>query len=65
MAHPVIIWCFWLLQELFLASSTPKEALNMQRDLLNWEQALKLASRLAPEETPYISKEYGQQLEFT
>ena len=46
-------------------SSTPKEALNMHRDLLNWEQALKLATRLAIEEIPYISKEYALQLEFT
>ena len=52
-------------QELFLKSSTPKEALNMHRDLLNWEQALKLATHLAVEEIPYISKEYALQLEFT
>ena len=51
-------------QELFLNSSTPKEALNMHRDLLNWEQALKLAQHLAIEEIPYISKEYALQLEF-
>ena len=37
----------------------------MRRDLLQWEQALNLASRLAPGETPTISREYGQQLEFT
>ena len=37
----------------------------MHRDLLNWEQALKLATRLAIEEIPYISKEYALQLEFT
>ena len=36
----------------------------MHRDLLNWEQALKLATHLAPEEIPYISKEYALQLEF-
>ena len=37
----------------------------MRRDLLQWEQALTLADRLAPGETPTISREYGQQLEFT
>ena len=37
----------------------------MHRDLLNWEQALKLATHLAVDEIPYISKEYALQLEFT
>ena len=36
----------------------------MRRDLLNWDQALNLAKTLAPEQVPYISKEYAQQLEF-
>ena len=44
---------------------SPIEALNMRRDLLQWDQALHLANKLAPEEIPYISKEYAQQLEFT
>ena len=47
----------------FLGS--PVEALNMRRDLLQWDQALHLANKLAPQEIPYISKEYAQQLEFT
>ena len=54
-----------LAQDLYLQSSQPVEALHMRRDLLQWEQALALASRLAPGETPTISREYGQQLEFT
>ena len=37
----------------------------MRRDLLQWDQALTLADRLAPDEIPIISREYGQQLEFT
>ena len=37
----------------------------MRRDLLQWDQALHLANKLAPQEIPYISKEYAQQLEFT
>uniref|UniRef100_A0A915BKF7 WD repeat-containing protein 19 n=1 Tax=Parascaris univalens TaxID=6257 RepID=A0A915BKF7_PARUN len=49
----------------FLRSTKPIEALDMRRDLLHWEKALQLANRLAPQEIPYISKEYAQQLEFT
>ncbi|XP_033108550.1 WD repeat-containing protein 19-like isoform X2 [Anneissia japonica] len=56
---------FNLAQELFLASSSPMMALEMRRDLLHWDQALKLAKSLAPDQIPFISKEYAQQLEFT
>ena len=38
---------------------------QMRRDLLHSDQALSLAKRLAPDQIPYISKEYAQQLEFT
>ena len=38
---------------------------QMRRDLLNWDQALELAKSLAPDQIPYISREYAQQLEFT
>lgn len=54
-----------LAQNLYLQSGSPVEALNMRRDLLQWDQALHLANKLAPAEIPYISKEYAQQLEFT
>ena len=50
---------------LFCVNCSPIEALNMRRDLLQWDQALHLANKLAPQEIPYISKEYAQQLEFT
>jgi len=33
--------------------------------LLHWDQALNLAETLAPNQIPFISKEYAQQLEFT
>ncbi|KAK2164923.1 hypothetical protein LSH36_57g01034 [Paralvinella palmiformis] len=56
---------FNLAQDLFLASSFPGAALDMRRDLLHWDAALQLAKALAPEQIPYISKEYAQQLEFT
>lgn len=52
-------------QDLFLGSAYPLAALEMRRDLLHWDQALELAKSLAPEQIPYISREYAQQLEFT
>ncbi|KXJ24489.1 WD repeat-containing protein 19 [Exaiptasia diaphana] len=52
-------------QDLFLSSAQPSAALEMRRDLLHWDQALELAKSLSPEQIPYISKEYAQQLEFT
>jgi WD repeat-containing protein 19 len=36
----------------------------MQRDLMRWDQALRLAKTLAEDEVPLICKEYGVQLEF-
>ena len=50
-------------QKLFLASSNPVMALQMRRDLLNWDMALKLAAQLAPAEIPAICREYAQSLE--
>ena len=47
-----------LAQELFLASSHPISALEMRRDLLDWEVALKLAQTLAPDQVPSISREF-------
>ncbi|XP_076036473.1 intraflagellar transport protein Oseg6 [Oratosquilla oratoria] len=56
---------FNVAQDLYLRSSSPVAALEMRRDLLHWDQALHLAKKLAPEQIPYISREYAQQLEFT
>jgi WD repeat-containing protein 19 len=50
-------------QELFLASSNPVAALEMRQDLLQWDQALKLASTLAPARLPEVCIHYGQQQE--
>ena len=61
----MILGDYNLAQNLYLQSGSPVEALNMRRDLLQWDQALHLANKLAPQEIPYISKEYAQQLEFT
>lgn len=51
-------------QSWFLKSSRPLAALEMRRDLLQWDQALQLAKKMAPEQIPQISREYAQQLEF-
>ncbi|XP_012499967.1 PREDICTED: WD repeat-containing protein 19 [Propithecus coquereli] len=56
---------FNLAQDLYLASSCPLAALEMRRDLQHWDSALQLAKRLAPDQIPFISKEYAVQLEFT
>lgn len=49
----------------FARSFNPKEALNLCRDLLQWEQALALAATLAPDQVAFIAREYAQQLEFS
>mmetsp|Transcript_23630 Transcript_23630/g.32414 ORF Transcript_23630/g.32414 Transcript_23630/m.32414 type:complete len:1528 (-) Transcript_23630:123-4706(-) len=51
-------------QDLYLASSRPSAALDMRRDLLQWDQALKLAQVLNVNQIPEICLQYGQQLEF-
>lgn len=48
----------------FAKSLNPQEALELCRDLLQWEQAMILATSLAPEQVPFIAREYAQQLEF-
>jgi hypothetical protein len=39
------------------------EALNLRCDLLQWDESLQLATKLAPEEVPVISAQYAQHLE--
>ncbi|KAK9870346.1 hypothetical protein WA026_006430 [Henosepilachna vigintioctopunctata] len=51
-------------QAWFLGSSNPRAALEMRRDLLQWEKALDLAKKMAPEHIALLSREYAQQLEF-
>ena len=36
----------------------------MRRDLQSWDQAVKLARALSPEQVPEISLEYARQLEY-
>uniref|UniRef100_A0A0L8I442 Anaphase-promoting complex subunit 4 WD40 domain-containing protein n=2 Tax=Octopus bimaculoides TaxID=37653 RepID=A0A0L8I442_OCTBM len=56
---------FNLAQESFLSSSQPKEALEMRKDLLQWDSALQLAKVLDPESIPFISLESAEELELT
>lgn len=49
----------------FLKGANPKEALEICRDLLQWEQALFLAHKYDVDQVPFISREYAQQLEFS
>ncbi|KAL0273759.1 UNVERIFIED_CONTAM: hypothetical protein PYX00_006365 [Menopon gallinae] len=51
-------------EEWYLKSGDPVLALNMRRDLLQWDRALRLAKKLSPNQIPFISKEYANQLEF-
>ncbi|XP_013100268.2 WD repeat-containing protein 19 [Stomoxys calcitrans] len=52
-------------KEFFLKGSYTKEALDICRDMLQWEQALLLAHKYESEEVPFIAREYAQQLEFS
>ncbi|XP_018332353.1 WD repeat-containing protein 19 isoform X2 [Agrilus planipennis] len=50
-------------QKWFLNSHYPQASLQMQRDLLQWDHALELSKKLAPDQLPFISREYAHQLE--
>ena len=50
-------------KQLFSKSSNPLEALDLCRDLLQWEQAMALSNNLSQEQMPFIAREYAQQLE--
>jgi len=50
-------------ENLFWKSSRPITALEMRQDLLQWEQALRLASLLDNSQVANISRAYAQQLE--
>lgn len=52
-------------KEYLLKGSYTRAALDLSRDLLQWDQALLLAHKYEPNEVPYIAREYAQQLEFT
>lgn len=50
-------------KQCFAKSSVAVEALDLCRDLLQWEQAMALSTNLAKDQMSLIAKEYGQQLE--
>uniref|UniRef100_A0A1I7SJE3 TPR_REGION domain-containing protein n=2 Tax=Bursaphelenchus xylophilus TaxID=6326 RepID=A0A1I7SJE3_BURXY len=50
--------------ELFCLSSEPWRALEMRRNILDWDRALQLANEVAKDQLPYVSLEYATQLEF-
>lgn len=50
-------------KQLFAKSSQPLEALDLCRDLLQWEQAMALSKNLSQDQMPFIAREYAQQLE--
>ncbi|KAI1238247.1 hypothetical protein IHE44_0012965 [Lamprotornis superbus] len=56
-----ILWENWPMDKgVFVAFDDDK----MRKDLQHWDKALQLAKRLAPDQIPFISKEYAVQLEF-
>ncbi|XP_055683364.1 WD repeat-containing protein 19 isoform X1 [Lutzomyia longipalpis] len=48
----------------FARSVAPREALELCRDLLQWEEAMALAENIDAEAVPAIAREYAGQLEF-
>eukprot|EP00624_Nannochloropsis_granulata_P005034 evm.model.NODE_35681_length_13224_cov_20.072519.2 len=50
-------------EELFLASSYPAAAVDMHRNLLQFQHALKLARVVAPQDVTDVAVQYAQQLE--
>ena len=52
-------------QDCYLKSSQPEIAIEMYTDVMEWEQALLLAEKLAPHKIGMIAREYAQQLEQT
>ncbi|XP_030375229.1 WD repeat-containing protein 19 [Scaptodrosophila lebanonensis] len=52
-------------KDYMLKGAYTRAALDLCRDLLQWEQALMLAHKYELNEVPYIAREYAQQLEFT
>ncbi len=44
-------------------SRSPLEALQMRCDLAQWDQAMNLAEKLAPERVPQIGLQFAQHLE--
>lgn len=54
---------FELAQRHFLSSSKPLMALEMRKNLLQWDEALALARRLAPNEVASLTRQLAEQLD--
>jgi WD repeat-containing protein 19 len=50
-------------KQLFAKSNNPLEALDLCRDLLQWEQAMALSNNLAHDQLSTLAREFAQQLE--
>ncbi|OAF70691.1 WD repeat-containing protein 19 [Intoshia linei] len=50
-------------QNLFMNSSKPNLALQMRRNLLQWDEALRLAQTISPGSVELITLQYAQELE--
>ena len=59
----VLFEMFQYAKDCFLKSCSPKEAVFLFMDLLEWKDALKLAEEHAPDQLGKISFEYAMQLE--
>eukprot|EP00814_Leptocylindrus_danicus_P021852 CAMPEP_0116014806 /NCGR_PEP_ID=MMETSP0321-20121206/6472_1 /TAXON_ID=163516 /ORGANISM="Leptocylindrus danicus var. danicus, Strain B650" /LENGTH=1265 /DNA_ID=CAMNT_0003484479 /DNA_START=588 /DNA_END=4385 /DNA_ORIENTATION=- len=63
-AHLAVLFMDYdLAEEKFIASGHPRAALEMRIDLMQWEEALKLAELHDPRQVSNISLRYAKQLE--
>ncbi|VDP18121.1 unnamed protein product [Soboliphyme baturini] len=61
----IILGQYDMAEKYFLESSSPERALEMRRELLQWEKALQLAKQIAPDMIPFVAKECAQDCEFS
>jgi WD repeat-containing protein 19 len=59
----VLFGDYALAQDLFVSSSDPHAALDMHKDLLAWDVALRLGESMAPEEVPGLALELARTAE--
>ncbi|KRZ78579.1 WD repeat-containing protein 19, partial [Trichinella papuae] len=59
----MIMQNYALAEKLYIDSFNSKDALQMYCDIMDWENALRLADQFFPEQIANISKEFAQELE--
>ncbi|KRY60331.1 WD repeat-containing protein 19 [Trichinella britovi] len=59
----MIMQNYALAEKLYIDSFNSKDALQMYCDIMDWENALRLANQFFPEQIANISKEFAQELE--